>query len=58
MQARKEKFITHLTAVRLCAHTVFIQATTLLADALFSPSLFLAEQIQIAELDLVGKKGE
>jgi hypothetical protein len=47
-----------LTSVRLCTHIVLIQATTLLADALFSPSLFLAEQIRLAELDLAGKTGE
>ncbi|KAF8609776.1 hypothetical protein BDV93DRAFT_518529 [Ceratobasidium sp. AG-I] len=31
------------------------KATTLLADALFSPSLFLAEQIQLGSLNLKGK---
>ncbi|KAG8701384.1 hypothetical protein FRC09_005397 [Ceratobasidium sp. 395] len=32
------------------------KATTLLADALFSPSLFLAEQIQLGELSLAGRR--
>ncbi|KAG8692761.1 hypothetical protein FRC08_009552 [Ceratobasidium sp. 394] len=31
------------------------KATTLLADALFSPSLFLAEQIQLGEIEIAGK---
>ncbi|CAE6431715.1 unnamed protein product [Rhizoctonia solani] len=31
------------------------QANTLLADAVFSPSLFLAEQIQVGEVDLGGR---
>ncbi|KAG9127692.1 hypothetical protein FRC07_010765 [Ceratobasidium sp. 392] len=35
---------------------VAAKATTLLADALFSPSLFLAEQIQLRELKLAGKR--
>ncbi|KAG8712773.1 hypothetical protein FRC11_014213, partial [Ceratobasidium sp. 423] len=31
------------------------KANTLLADAVFSPSLFLAEQIQVGRIDLGGK---
>ncbi|KAG8745357.1 hypothetical protein FRC10_008216 [Ceratobasidium sp. 414] len=51
-----EEGIVQYGQLRLSVAAKEGKATTLLADALFSPSLFLAEQIQLGEIKLAGKR--